>query len=91
MGMIILAVIIDVLGLLLGGGLFGFVVDIPAAIIFGVFFLASGVKFSFGRVLGFMGTIVLEFLPSAGFFWWTLNIVYNVRAEWKRPEEAKPS
>jgi len=91
--MIAIAVLVDITQFLLVlipfvGWLLGMVLSIVASFLFGIWFSHHGVSLmSSKRVLGFLGTMVGEWIPfiSAAPFW-TCLVAFTVIQEWRLPK-----
>ncbi len=92
--MIICAAVIDFVQFLLVlipfiGWLFGMFISVIASFLFGIWFSHYGVSLmSSKRVLGFLGTILGEWIPFIGAApLWSCLVAFTVITEWRTPEE----
>lgn len=87
--MITTAVLVDIADFFLIGGLIGFLVGIPAAIFFGIWFSHEDVSmFDHSRVLGFLATVGAEMVPIVNNGpWWTIRVATTVISEWRSEPE----
>ena len=80
------AVLTDSIDGLLGLGMFGFIVDIPAALFFGICFSHNNLSMLHpDRALKFLGTIVVEATPASIVPMWTYAVTSTVLHEWRTP------
>src|SRR5579863_5599981 len=78
--MIATAVIADILSYIAGLGFLDFIVDIPAAMIFSIWFAHYGVSLVQKRPLGFFGTVLAKFIPLIDLIpFWTYFVVTTIR------------
>ena len=86
--MIGFAVLVDAAAPFLAGGLLGFIIDIPAGIIFVMWFSHYGVSVMHpSRVGWFLGTAGIELTPLSALPVWTFTITKLVLREWRSSEE----
>jgi len=82
--MIGMAVLFDSIDLFLGLGLFGFVANMVATPLFGIWFSHNDVSIMHpDRALKFLGTIVLETTPLSGVPLWSYTVYTTVKNEWR--------
>jgi hypothetical protein len=78
--MIAAAVVVDIFAYLAGLGFLDFIIDIPAAMIFGMWFSHYGVSVVQKRPLGFFGTVLAKFIPFIDLIpFWTYFVVTTIR------------
>ena len=78
------AVLVDILDFILALGFFGFIIDAPATLFFGIAFSHVGVSMMDGdRVLKFLSTSLIEAVPIFDDFpAWTYTVASTVWREW---------
>ena len=92
--MIAVAVAVDLVQFLLVlipfiGWLFGMMISVIASFLFGIWFSHHGVSLmSSKRVLGFLGTMLGEWIPFIGGVpLWSCLVAFTVIQEWRSSEE----
>ena len=87
--MIVCAACVDALDWLLGLGFFGFIINIPATFLFGIWLSDRGLSIMHpDRALKFISTIGAEMVPLVNNLpFWTITIYTTVMKEWRSTPE----